>query len=233
MIISHKYPLCRAYMGISHRGPTLGSGYIQLSPDINIPPQISALSLKSYHSKCSDLMMLRLNSRACQHEKTILKLFAGEYNLGPALTLGSRWNSWSLKTDLSLRKNRGVLATPNVYVGMLPHLVTVTSMIMTFLIGGSLPPLLGGIASQCRCTQWYGIWIRSFLYICTSKFIVPVNSFSREKLVHSEIKVLNIRYSFWLSADGNNPQNATKSRVMSWHHFTMCLKHQPKELAGK
>ena len=32
MIITHKYPLYRAYIGISHRG-TLGSGYIQLSPD--------------------------------------------------------------------------------------------------------------------------------------------------------------------------------------------------------
>ena len=31
-IITHKYPLYRAYIGISHRG-TLGSGYIQLSPE--------------------------------------------------------------------------------------------------------------------------------------------------------------------------------------------------------
>ena len=30
---THKYPLYRASIGISHRG-TLGSGYIQLSPEI-------------------------------------------------------------------------------------------------------------------------------------------------------------------------------------------------------
>ena len=29
---THKYPVYRAYIGISHKG-TLGSGYIQLSPE--------------------------------------------------------------------------------------------------------------------------------------------------------------------------------------------------------
>ena len=33
-IIVHKYPLFfRAYIGISHRGPMLDSGYVQLSPE--------------------------------------------------------------------------------------------------------------------------------------------------------------------------------------------------------
>ena len=45
-IISHKYPLYRAYIGISHKG-TLVQGYIQLSPDW------SYLSLSLYDFKTS------------------------------------------------------------------------------------------------------------------------------------------------------------------------------------
>ena len=68
---------------------------------------ISALSLKSYHSTVFRFDNAQTEFTCVSAREDYSLVFAGEYNLGPPLTLGLRWNSWRLKTDLSLRKNDG------------------------------------------------------------------------------------------------------------------------------